>query len=65
MREATGSDPRDVRFLETDDGLVAHVNIALDADTPLAEAHARASAIEEEIRRERPELSDVVIHTEP
>ena len=34
-------------------------------DTPLAEAHARASAIEEQIRRERPELSDVVIHTEP
>ncbi len=65
VREATGSRPRDVRFLETDDGLVAHVVIALDAGTPLAEAHARASAIEEQIRRERPELSDVVIHTEP
>ena len=47
------------------DGLVAYVNIALAADTPLADAHARASAIEEQIRRERPELSDVVIHTEP
>ena len=65
VREATGAAPRDVRFLETGDGLVAHVVIALDADTPLAEAHARASAIEERIRRERPELSDVVIHTEP
>ena len=54
-----------MRFLETADGLVAHVVIALDAGTPLAEAHARASAIEEQIRRERPELSDVVIHTEP
>jgi cation diffusion facilitator family transporter len=65
VREATGAAPREVRFLETGDGLVAHVDIALDADTPLAEAHARASAIEERIRRERPELSDVVIHTEP
>jgi cation diffusion facilitator family transporter len=65
VRKATGSRPRDVRFLETGDGLVAHVVIALDAGTPLAEAHARASAIEEQIRRERPELSDVVIHTEP
>jgi cation diffusion facilitator family transporter len=65
VREATGVAPRDVRFLQTGDGLVAHVDITLDADTPLAEAHARASAIEERIRRERPELSDVVIHTEP
>jgi cation diffusion facilitator family transporter len=65
VREATGGAPRDVRFIETGDGLVAHVDVALDADTPLAEAHARASAIEEQIRRERPELSDVVIHTEP
>ena len=45
--------------------MLTHVNIALAADIPLAEAHARASAIEEQIRRERPELSDVVIHTEP
>jgi divalent metal cation (Fe/Co/Zn/Cd) transporter len=65
VRAATGAAPRDVRFLETGDGLVAHVDISLAADTPLAEAHARASAIEEQIRRERPELSDVVIHTEP
>jgi len=31
----------------------------------LDDAHARASAIEERIRRERPEIADVIVHTEP
>ncbi|MBD0347608.1 MAG: cation-efflux pump [Thermoleophilia bacterium] len=65
VRETTGLDPRELRFLETDAGLVAHVTVAFDAATPLAEAHLRASAIEERIRRERPEIADVVVHTEP
>ena len=64
VRDATGADPREVRFLETDDGLVAHIRITVGAGT-LAEAHDRASAIEERIRRERPEITDVVVHTEP
>ena len=33
--------------------------------TPLADAHARASEIEERIRSERPEIADVIVHTEP
>ena len=37
---------------------------ALDTSR-LDEAHARASEIEERIRRERPEIADVVVHTEP
>ena len=64
VREATGVEPREVRFLETDDGLVAHIRVAVGSGT-LAEAHERASAIEERIRRERPEITDVVVHTEP
>ena len=31
----------------------------------LADAHADASRVEELIRRERPEIADVVVHTEP
>ncbi len=31
----------------------------------LAEAHARASEPEERIRREQPEIADVIVHTEP
>jgi cation diffusion facilitator family transporter len=65
VREATGTPPRELRFLRTDEGLLAHLTLALDPGTALAEAHARASAIEERIRRERPEIADVIVHTEP
>jgi divalent metal cation (Fe/Co/Zn/Cd) transporter len=37
----------------------------MDPERPLAEAHARAREIEERIRRARPEIADVVVHTEP
>jgi divalent metal cation (Fe/Co/Zn/Cd) transporter len=37
----------------------------MGAGTPLADAHGHASEIEEQIRREQPEIADVVIHTEP
>lgn len=65
VREATGHAPRDVRFLQTDNGLLAYLTLALDPSAPLADAHRRASEIEERIRRERPEISDVIVHTEP
>ena len=65
MREQTGQAPRELRFLRTDDGLLAYLTLALDPGTPLAEAHSRASEIEERIRQERPEISDVIVHTEP
>jgi cation diffusion facilitator family transporter len=63
--EETGRPPRELRFLETDGGLVAFLTLGLDPHTELAEAHATASAIEERIRSERPEISDVHVHTEP
>jgi cation diffusion facilitator family transporter len=65
VREATGEAPRELRFLNTDRGLLAYLTLGLDASTSLADAHARASEIEERIRRERPEIADVVVHTEP
>jgi divalent metal cation (Fe/Co/Zn/Cd) transporter len=65
VREETGEAPRELRFLRTDDGLLAYLTLGLDPSTTLAEAHGRASAIEERIRRERPEIADVVVHTEP
>ena len=65
VREITGAEPRDLRFLDTADGLVAHLTLGLEGDRPLADAHAQASEIEERIRRVRPEISDVVVHTEP
>jgi cation diffusion facilitator family transporter len=65
VRTATGSDPRELRFLRTDAGLVAFLTLGLAGATSLDEAHARASEIEERIRLERPDIADVIVHTEP
>jgi cation diffusion facilitator family transporter len=65
VREATGGDPRELRFLRTDGGLVAFLTLGLDGASRLDDAHARASEIEERIRRERPDVADVIVHTEP
>jgi cation diffusion facilitator family transporter len=60
-----GSAPRELRFLQTDDGLVVFLTLGLDPAAPLADAHARASAIEERVRRELAGVADVIVHTEP
>jgi cation diffusion facilitator family transporter len=65
VRQITGQEPRELHFMQTDDGLVAHLTLALEGGSRLSDAHARASEIEEQIRRVRPEIADVVVHTEP
>ncbi|MDQ3867146.1 MAG: hypothetical protein M3304_10045, partial [Actinomycetota bacterium] len=65
VAEVTGRPPRDLRLYRTDDGLVAFLTLAFEPDRTLADAHARASEIEERIRRERSEIADVIVHTEP
>ena len=65
VRDTTGSEPRELRFLATDRGLVAFLTLAMAPERALAEAHARASEIEERIRRDHPEIVDVIVHTEP
>jgi divalent metal cation (Fe/Co/Zn/Cd) transporter len=65
VREVTGEEPRELRFVRTDEGLLAYLTLGLDPSSPLAEAHARASEIEERIRRARPDIADVIVHTEP
>jgi len=65
VQETTGRRPRELRFLRTEEGLLAYLTLGLDPGTALADAHARASEIEERIRRERPEIADVIVHTEP
>jgi cation diffusion facilitator family transporter len=64
VRTELGIDPAELRFVDTDEGLVAYLTLRLGSNT-LAAAHADASRIEELIRRERPEIADVVVHTEP
>jgi cation diffusion facilitator family transporter len=65
VRDVTGEEPRALRFLNTDDGVLAYLTLGLPPESPLAEAHARASEIEERIRRARPDIADVIVHTEP
>jgi divalent metal cation (Fe/Co/Zn/Cd) transporter len=65
VREATGLDPREIRFLRTTEGLVAFLTLRIDPTVTLAEAHARASDVEERIRHRVPEIADVIVHTEP
>jgi cation diffusion facilitator family transporter len=65
VREVTGVGPSELRFLDTADGLVAFLTLRMDPRRPLADAHARASEIEERIRRDHPEIAEVIVHTEP
>jgi divalent metal cation (Fe/Co/Zn/Cd) transporter len=60
-----GAEPREVRFLETDGGLVLFLTLALEPGATLAESHVRAGRVEERIRRHCPELAEIVVHTEP
>jgi Dimerisation domain of Zinc Transporter len=64
-REVTGAEPRELRFPTGERGLVAFLTLAMEPERELAEAHARASEIEERIRRDHPDIADVIVHTEP
>ncbi len=61
----TGRPPRELSILETAAGRVVFLTVAVDETIGLAEAHRAASELEEDIRRDRPDLGDVVVHTEP
>jgi cation diffusion facilitator family transporter len=65
VADATGRVPRRLRTLDTDDGLVVLVTLALAGDTTLADAHEQASRVEGRIREALPGVADVVVHTEP
>ena len=65
VERAAGGPPRELRLLRTEQGVVAFVTLGLDPDSTLAEAHARASEVEERLRRARPDVADVIVHTEP
>jgi cation diffusion facilitator family transporter len=66
VREATGAEPRELRFLSTEEGrLVAYLTLGMEPERALAEAHARASQVEQRIHAAHPEIADVIVHTEP
>jgi cation diffusion facilitator family transporter len=65
VARAAGGKPRELRLLRTEKGVVAFVTLGLDPASTLADAHARASEVEERLRRARPDVADVIVHTEP
>jgi cation diffusion facilitator family transporter len=65
VSERTGGPPRELRFLQSDEGLVAFLTVAFDPSGDLAAAHALASEIEHHVRRAAPQIADVIVHTEP
>ena len=65
VTEVLGHEPRKLRFLQTDEGLVAFLTLGLDPAGSLADAHTQASEVEARIRSARPEIADVIVHTEP
>jgi cation diffusion facilitator family transporter len=65
VERAAGGPPRQLRLLRTDSGVVAFLTLGLEPGATLEEAHARASEVEERLRRARPDVADVIVHTEP
>jgi cation diffusion facilitator family transporter len=65
VAEVTGERPRELRFLHTDEGLVVFLTLGVEAGATLADAHARASSVEERVRAALPDVADVLVHTEP
>lgn len=65
VRRYTGRDAADVRFRDAERGRVALITVFLPPDQPLPSAHRRAGEIEHAVRERCPDLSDVIVHTEP
>jgi cation diffusion facilitator family transporter len=63
--EETGAHPRELRFVRREDGLVVFITLTVSGDERLADAHDRASAVEERVRQALTDVADVVVHTEP
>jgi cation diffusion facilitator family transporter len=56
---------RSVRLLPTQAGRVVFLTVEVGSDATLLEAHQLAGELEGVLRRQLPDLADVVVHTEP
>lgn len=65
VAEACATAPREVRVLETPQGLVVLVTISVGGETTLARAHDQAGLVSRRVREALPGVADVVVHTEP
>ncbi|HEY3827644.1 MAG TPA: cation diffusion facilitator family transporter [Solirubrobacteraceae bacterium] len=65
VRELTGRAPCALRFRRTEQGVLAFLTLALAPEATLEQAHAQASAVEQRVLAEHPEIVDLLVHTEP
>ncbi len=65
VREITGSEPRMVRLIATEAGLVLFLTLTVGAGESLTDAHGLASELEDELRSRIDGIAEVVVHTEP
>jgi cation diffusion facilitator family transporter len=62
--QQTGNPPKAVKLLNTPNGRVVFLTIALSESTALTDAHQLASEIENELHRHLPSIVDVVLRTD-
>jgi cation diffusion facilitator family transporter len=65
VHERKSAKSRSVRLLPTETGRVVFLTVGVGSDASLVEAHQMASELEEQLRRQIPDIVDVVVHTEP
>jgi divalent metal cation (Fe/Co/Zn/Cd) transporter len=65
VRERTGVRPQRVRLLSTAAGRVLFLTLGAQPGESLGDAHLLAGELEEELRRQLPDIADVVVHTRP
>jgi cation diffusion facilitator family transporter len=65
VRAEAGTEPREVRFVTSDWGLVCFLSLVLGRGITVAETHRIASRVEAAMHREIRSLAEVVVHVEP
>lgn len=65
VRDLTGRPPTSLRFVRSEEGLIAYVALGLPADTRLEAAHQIGGTVRSRLRRNVADLDDVFVHTEP
>jgi cation diffusion facilitator family transporter len=65
VAERGGIELRSVRLLSTEAGRVVFLTVGVGPTAALVEAHRLASELEDQLRRQLPQIADVVVHTEP
>jgi cation diffusion facilitator family transporter len=60
-----GHEPRELQIIDTGVGPVLFLAVAVPDDESLPDAHTVASELEVALRKDHPDLVEVVVHTEP